>query len=250
MDEFWSLLDENTAQVPSKDAIVVAGDLNGHSVANERELSSCDFSRAVTDSHTTVDETWKKATDAARHAAQSEHSITQPGRRLVDKQVWLWPDDLKARVREKKSLYHVLLGEKAADNWRKINKKLESRDGEWYLCRLAKNRHRQTEDIEKFFGINNEDGELVTSSSFPAITAARLLIEKYREIQKPVHIAFLDLETAFDRVPREVIWYSLRHHEVPGKLIELDVKKTEHLTTDVTESSSIKVNDIEFPRTS
>ncbi|VDO65961.1 unnamed protein product [Heligmosomoides polygyrus] len=29
-DEFWNLLDEKTAEVPSKDVIIVAGDLNGH----------------------------------------------------------------------------------------------------------------------------------------------------------------------------------------------------------------------------
>ncbi|VDP33316.1 unnamed protein product [Heligmosomoides polygyrus] len=29
-DEFWSLLDEKTAEVPSKDVIIVAGDPNGH----------------------------------------------------------------------------------------------------------------------------------------------------------------------------------------------------------------------------
>ncbi|VDP57400.1 unnamed protein product [Heligmosomoides polygyrus] len=53
-----------------------------------------------------------------------------------------------------------------------------------------------------------------------AIHAARLLVEKHREEQKPVNIAFLDLEKAFDRVPREVIWYSLRQHNVPEELIE------------------------------
>ncbi|VDP23366.1 unnamed protein product [Heligmosomoides polygyrus] len=53
-----------------------------------------------------------------------------------------------------------------------------------------------------------------------AIHAARLLMEKHREKQKAVHIAFLDLEKAFDRVPREVIWYALPHHGVPDELIE------------------------------
>ncbi|VDO29076.1 unnamed protein product [Heligmosomoides polygyrus] len=74
-------------------------------------------------------------------------------------------------------------GALVADNWRKyqetrnaakkavavakathygdVNEKLESRDGEWYLYRPAKNRQRQTEDIEKFFGINNENGRLL-----------------------------------------------------------------------------------------
>ncbi|VDP29416.1 unnamed protein product [Heligmosomoides polygyrus] len=63
---------------------------------------------------TTVDETWKKATDAIRHAARSELGITKPGRRKVDKQAWLWTDDMKAKVREKKLHYHVFLGEKNA----------------------------------------------------------------------------------------------------------------------------------------
>ncbi|VDP06675.1 unnamed protein product [Heligmosomoides polygyrus] len=190
-------------------------------------------------------------------------------------------------------------------------------------------------------GVCNQCGFVAGCGTVDAIHAVRLLIEKHREKQKPVHIAFLDLEKAFDRVPREVIWYALRQHGVPEELIEwvrilyscpksrvqaaagtsmefpisvgvhqgsalspllfvvvmdaitrdlqkpvswtllyaddvmlasedkgelerelqawcdrlerfglrLNVKKTEYLTTDVTESSSIKVNGIELPRT-
>ncbi|VDP28856.1 unnamed protein product [Heligmosomoides polygyrus] len=43
-----------------------------------------------------------------------------------------------------------------------VNEKLESRDGERYLYRLEKFRHRQTEDIGKFFGISDENGRLLT----------------------------------------------------------------------------------------
>ncbi|VDO18710.1 unnamed protein product [Heligmosomoides polygyrus] len=53
-----------------------------------------------------------------------------------------------------------------------------------------------------------------------AIHAARPLLEKHRENQKPMHIAFLDLEKAFDRVSREVIQYALRQHGVPEELTE------------------------------
>ncbi|VDP64209.1 unnamed protein product [Heligmosomoides polygyrus] len=102
-----------------------------------------------------------------------ELGITVPGRRKVEKQTWLWTDDVIAKVREKKSLYHVFLSDKTAGNWRKyqearkaakkavavakathygdVNEKLESGDAERYLYRVAKSRHRQTEDIEKFF---------------------------------------------------------------------------------------------------
>ncbi|VDO85129.1 unnamed protein product [Heligmosomoides polygyrus] len=45
-----------------------------------------------------------------------------------------------------------------------VYRKLESCDGERYLYRLAKTRHRQTEDIEKFFGINDESGHLLTKA--------------------------------------------------------------------------------------
>uniref|UniRef100_A0A183GPQ5 DDE Tnp4 domain-containing protein n=1 Tax=Heligmosomoides polygyrus TaxID=6339 RepID=A0A183GPQ5_HELPZ len=50
-----------------------------------REGSSCNFSRAVTDSHD-CRRNLEKATDAIRQAAQSELGITKPGRRKVDKQ--------------------------------------------------------------------------------------------------------------------------------------------------------------------
>ncbi|VDO78449.1 unnamed protein product [Heligmosomoides polygyrus] len=39
-DEFWSLLDEKTAEVPPKDVIIVAGDLNGH-VGATKDGNSC-----------------------------------------------------------------------------------------------------------------------------------------------------------------------------------------------------------------
>jgi hypothetical protein len=51
-------------------------------------------------------------------------------------------------------------------------------------------------------------------------TIDRLLIEKHREKQQPLHLAFLDLEKAFDRVPHDVIWFALRRSGVPEELVE------------------------------
>ncbi|VDP26983.1 unnamed protein product [Heligmosomoides polygyrus] len=47
---------------------------------------------------------------------------------------------------------------------------------------------------------------------FNQVVAKKKVPERHREKQKSVHLAFLDLEKAFDRVPREVIWYALRQH--------------------------------------
>ncbi|VDP05127.1 unnamed protein product [Heligmosomoides polygyrus] len=108
-----------------------------------------------------------------------EFGITKPGRRKVDKQTWLWTDDVKTKVRRRRS--RSITSFSAKTDWRKyqeakkavavakatrygdgdVNEKLESRDGERYLYHPAKNRHRQTENIEKFLGTNDEDGHLL-----------------------------------------------------------------------------------------
>ena len=43
-----------------------------------------------------------------------------------------------------------------------------------------------------------------------ALFALRVLMEKYREGQKELHCVFVDLENAYDKVPREEVWYCMR----------------------------------------
>ncbi|GJR26527.1 retrovirus-related pol polyprotein LINE-1 [Tanacetum coccineum] len=46
-------------------------------------------------------------------------------------------------------------------------------------------------------------------------------MEKYRERQKDLHLAFLDLEKAYNSVPRELIWNTLRDKGTPMKYIKV-----------------------------
>ena len=43
-----------------------------------------------------------------------------------------------------------------------------------------------------------------------AIFIARQIQEKYIARKKPLYLAFVDLEKAFDRIPRDVIWWAMR----------------------------------------
>ncbi len=44
-------------------------------------------------------------------------------------------------------------------------------------------------------------------------------MEKHQEKNKAIHMFFLDLEKAYDRVPHQLIWASLRSHSVPEAYI-------------------------------
>ena len=65
------------------------------------------------------------------------------------------------------------------------------------------------------------------------IFSLRQTMEKHREKQKVLHMAFIDLEKAYDRVPRQEVWRSLRERGVPEKYVRIVQECYKNVTTRV-----------------
>ena len=67
---------------------------------------------------------------------------------------------------------------------------------------------------------NNQFGFMLGRSTKKAIYLLRILIEIYKE-KKNLHMVFIDLEKAYDRARREIIWWILEKKWVTKRYIEL-----------------------------
>ena len=66
---------------------------------------------------------------------------------------------------------------------------------------------------------NQQYGFMPGKSTTDALFALRVLMEKYREGQKELHCVFVDLEKAYDKVPREEVWYCMRKSGLAEKYV-------------------------------
>ena len=64
-------------------------------------------------------------------------------------------------------------------------------------------------------------GFMPRKSTTDAMFALRVLMEKYREKQKELHCVFVDLKKAYDKVPREELWYCVKTSQVAEKYVKV-----------------------------
>ena len=54
-----------------------------------------------------------------------------------------------------------------------------------------------------------------------AIFLIRQVMEQYREKKKDLHMVFIDLKKAYDKIPKNVMWWALDKHKVSTKYVGL-----------------------------
>ena len=62
---------------------------------------------------------------------------------------------------------------------------------------------------------------LIIKCTMDAVFSLRVIMEKYREEQKGLHVVFIDLEKAYDQVPQQEVWRCMREKAVPEKYVKI-----------------------------
>ena len=55
----------------------------------------------------------------------------------------------------------------------------------------------------------------------PRLVLIRQVMERYREKKNDLHMVFIDLEKAYDKISRNVMWWALDKHKVLTKYVGL-----------------------------
>ena len=79
----------------------------------------------------------------------------------------------------------------------------------------------------------NQFGFMPGRSTMEAIFLIKQVMERYREKKKNLHMVFIDLEKAYDKIPRNVMWWALDKNKVPTKYVELNKDIYNNVVTSV-----------------
>jgi hypothetical protein len=83
----------------------------------------------------------------------------------------------------------------------------------------------------------NQFGFMPGRSTMIVIFLIRQLMKRCREQKKNMHMAFIDLEKAYDKVPRNIMWWALQKHKVSIKYITLIKDMYDNVVTSVRTSN-------------
>ncbi|KAK3559780.1 hypothetical protein QTP86_020729 [Hemibagrus guttatus] len=156
---------------------------------------------------------WETTAEVIRETGRKVLGVSS-GRRKEDKETWWWNEEVQDSVQRKrlaKKKWDMDRTEENKQEYKELQRRvkrevskakqkaydelytrLDTREGEKDLYRLARQRHRDGKDVQQVRVIKDRDGRVLTN-----------------------------LEKAYDRVPREELWYCMRKSGVAEKYVRV-----------------------------
>ncbi|KAK3549709.1 hypothetical protein QTP86_007157 [Hemibagrus guttatus] len=197
-ERFWSELDEVMESIPTGERVAIGADFNGHvgegNTGNEevmgkfgvkeRNLEGQMKLRQALSGQVVLPDDWETTAEVIRETGRKVLSVSS-GRRKEDKETWWWNEEVQDSIQRKrlakkkwdmdrteenrqeyKELQHRVKREvskakqKAYDE---LYTRLDIREGQKDLYRLARQRDRDGKDVQQVRVIKDRDGRVLTS---------------------------------------------------------------------------------------
>ncbi|KAK3556769.1 hypothetical protein QTP70_016679 [Hemibagrus guttatus] len=217
-ERFWSELDEVMESIPTGERVVIGADFNGHvgegNTGDEEVMGKFGVKeRNLEGQMVVLPDDWETTAEVIRETGRKVLGVSS-GRRKEDKETWWWNEEVQDsiqrkrlakkkwdmdRTEENRQEYKELqrrvkreLSKAKQKAYDKLYTRLDTREGEKDLYRLTRQRDRDGKDVQQVRVIKDRDGRVLTN-----------------------------LEKAYDRVPREELWYCMRKSGVAEKYVRV-----------------------------